>query len=117
MPEQKRPLQNGVLHSELIANGYANHKEHKSRPKLKNIQQHNNVDISQEVARAVQSLKTDIERLANKVNILENTAKTSKMIAKWKHSIFGVSPPFLAFIVAWPFIATVVINRFFYKRK
>lgn len=117
VPEPRRGLANGIIYSEqLMANGISALKEHKPRSKSKTTQ--HAVDISQEVSRAVQTLKSDIERLTNKVHILENAAKTSSSVAvKRKTGLLrGVSPQLLAFIVIWPFVATFVMRRILYRK-
>jgi len=110
VPEPRKPLANGIIYSESISNGFSTHKDHKSRPKQKHAL-HNNIDISQEISQAVQSLKTDIERLANKVNILENAAKSSSVVKRKPTLLSGMSPQLLTFIVVWPFIATFIMSR------
>lgn len=117
MPEPKKLVPNGTIPSEPSSNGISN--QHKSRSKTKLYsQQQNEVDISQEVTRAVQSLRLDIERLTNKINSLEDSNRALALTRKKKGGFFGeLSPHLLAFIVLWPFVATFIANRFFVKRK
>lgn len=118
MPEPKKLVPNGTIPSESLTNGIS--KEHKSRSKTKSIsQQHqNDVDISQEVARAVQSLRLDIERLTNKINSLEDSNRAVALARKKKGWFLSdLSPQLLAFIILWPFVATFIANRFLLRRK
>lgn len=117
MPEPKKLIPNGAIPSEPLTNGIS--KEHKSRSKTKlNIQQQSDVDISQEVMRAVQSLRLDIERLTNKINSLEDSNRAVALARKKKGWFFGeLSPQLFAFIVLWPFVATFIANRFLIRRK
>lgn len=118
VPEPRKTLPNGVIYSEqAISNGISVYKDHKSRVRSK-LMVHSSIDISQEVSQAVQNLKLDIERLTNKVNMLENAAKTSSGLAvKGKLGVFsGVSPQLLAFIIVWPFVATFIMRRFLIRK-
>lgn len=118
MPEPRKLVPNGTIPSESLTNGIL--KEHKSRSKTKLIpqQQQNDVDISLEVARTVQSLRLDIERLTNKINSLEDSNRAVALARKKKGWFFGdLSPQLLAFIILWPFIATFIANRFLVRSK
>ncbi|KAJ3636768.1 hypothetical protein MTP99_000281 [Tenebrio molitor] len=90
------------------ANGYIP-REHVSRSRTK---PQGGVDVSQEVSRAVQSLKADVERLTNKIHTLERSN-----VAVRKHRFPAMSLEVVAFIIAWPFLATFIMNRYFYNRK
>lgn len=115
MPEPKKLVPNGTIPNE---NGVA--REHKSRSKTKlthqqQQQQQNDIDISHEVARAVQSLRLDIERLTNKINSLEDSNR-ALAVARKKKSWF-LSPQLLAFLILWPFLATFITNKFLVRRN
>lgn len=114
VPEPKKLVPNGSIPSEPLTNGIS--REHKSRSKTKSISQiqQNDVDISQEVMRAVQSLRLDIERLTNKINSLEDSNRAVALAKKKKD---GLSLQWFAFIVLWPFVATFITNRFLIRRK
>lgn len=116
MPEPKKLVPNGTIPNESISNGIT--REHKSRSKTKSNSQQHDVDISQEVTRAVQSLRLDIERLTNKINSLEDSNRAVALARKRKGWFFGdLSPQLLAFIVLWPFLATFIANRFLIRGK
>jgi len=115
VPEPRKPLMNGMIYSEPVTNGLSALKEHKSKPKPRSTL-HNNIDISLEISQAVQSLRTDIERLANKVNILENAAKTNSAVQRKPTLLSNMSPQLLTFIVVWPFVATFIMHRFLYRK-
>ncbi|EFA06332.2 hypothetical protein TcasGA2_TC009203 [Tribolium castaneum] len=101
-PESKK------VNSEQMSNGYIP-KEHVSRSRTK---PQTSVDISQEVSRAVQSLKADVERLTSKINTLERSN-----VAVSKHRSTGLSLEAIAFIIAWPFVASFILNRYVFNRK
>ncbi|XP_066143689.1 acyl-CoA-binding domain-containing protein 5 [Euwallacea fornicatus] len=74
------------------------------------------VDISQEVARTVQSLRIDLARLTERVSMLEPSLK--KSLARRKKPIFGELRPQIAiFIIIWPFIVSFIVNRWSLRRK
>ncbi|XP_017781616.1 PREDICTED: acyl-CoA-binding domain-containing protein 5 [Nicrophorus vespilloides] len=77
---------------------------HVARPKTRQ----NSIDISQEVAKAVQSLKTDIDNLGSKVHALEK----NRMRSQRSKGIFGLSASTLVFIVIWPFVANFIMHRY-----
>ncbi|XP_044747466.1 acyl-CoA-binding domain-containing protein 5 [Coccinella septempunctata] len=89
------PNMNGILQKEHVS---------RSRTKVQNI------DISLEVSKAVQSLQLDIESLRHKVQILEKDR--SAVATKNKHMFGEFSPALVTFIVVWPFLCTIVMNRF-----
>lgn len=91
-----------------MSNGYIP-KEHVSRSRTKS---QTSVDVSQEVSRAVQSLKADIERLTTKINTLERST-----VAVSKQRFTGLSLEAIVFIIAWPFLASFIMNRYVYNRK
>lgn len=101
-----------------MTNGIPMYKEHKSRARSK-PSTHNNIDISQEITQTVENLKRDIERLTNKVNLIENVTKTaSKLEIKRKRGFLGgVSPQLLAFVIVWPFLVTFIMRRFLYRKQ
>lgn len=108
---------NGFLTKETLSNGVVQ-TQHISRSKVKHDPS-SNVDISQEVMKAVQSLKVDIERLNGKITTLESRAKTapaSSLALGGNKSLFGISPQLLAFIILWPFVAQFVFNRFLVRK-
>lgn len=89
------PNMNGILQKEHLS---------RSRTKVQNI------DISLEISRAVQNLQSDIESLRHKVQILE---KDRFALATKNKRIFGeFSPALVTFIVVWPFLCTIVMNRY-----
>lgn len=69
-----------------------------------------NIDISLEVSRAVQSLQMDLESLRHKVHILEKDR--TALATKRKHTFGELSPALVTFVVVWPFLCTIVMNRF-----
>lgn len=116
MPEPKKQLPNGSIPSEPVVNGISGHK---SRSKTKSTQQHHDsVDISSEVDKTVQKLKADLDRLTNKVNVLENTYRAStSTVTKKKNWFFGgVTPQVIAFIVLWPFLASFVTSKYLVRK-
>lgn len=75
------------------------------------------VDISQEVLKTIQCLKSDIERLTSKISHLEKSATKMTVVKKGTRFTFkNVSPSLLAFIVLWPFI-THSLLRYWSNRK
>lgn len=76
-----------------------------------------NIDISQEITKTVQSLKSDIERLNNKITSLEIVQKKVKDHVKTNGIFGGISSQILVLIFLWPFIATFVTNRFLLNRN
>lgn len=75
-------------------------------------------DISQEVLKAVQNLKVDLERLNNKISHLEMNLKSAKKHLQTRTTvqILGISPTLLAFIIAWPFITNFIIRRYLIRK-
>ncbi|KAL3285706.1 hypothetical protein HHI36_000236 [Cryptolaemus montrouzieri] len=102
-PEPRRVV-NDSLYFEPTMNGILQ-KEHVSRSRTRV----HNVDVSNEISRAVQSLQLDIESLRNKVQTLE---KDRTVATKNTHFFGQFSPAMVTFIVVWPFLCTFVINRF-----
>ncbi|XP_022913820.1 acyl-CoA-binding domain-containing protein 5 [Onthophagus taurus] len=111
-PEPRKLIPNG--HHIPLTNGYPQNKDH-SKPKK---QRKPSVDISQEIAKAVQSLKSDIEALKGKVMAVE-TAQTAAMVSATKRKNWWqeVSPQLLTFIIIWPFVASLMLSRFLVKRS
>jgi len=110
--EFKKPLTNGISNnSEPMMNGIS----HRSRPKQKTVSVNaNHVDISQEISVAVQSLRADIEKLNSKVASLENLSKNLSAMKKrekvsWK--LKDIPPAYVTFIVVWPFVTYLIMNR------
>lgn len=106
LPEPRKVLMNGSIHM----NGVIAHKEpsRQTKPPV-------GVDISQEISKAVQSLKNDIELLSNKVTNIERRSQVagrSKAI-----SLKHLSPQLLTFLVVWPFVAVFITNKFLNRRK
>ncbi|CAH1283232.1 unnamed protein product [Diabrotica balteata] len=107
------PQRMNISH-DVIPNGYIQtaQNQHTSRSKIKST---TNVDVSQEISLAVQSLRADIENISKKVNSLENA---NRLVAKRQKRLFpGVPNNFLVFVIAWPFIATFIMNRYLYRRN
>lgn len=114
--DPRKPIANGTIYRDTLTNGI-HQKEHISRSKTKaplNQNPNSNVDIFQEVLKAVQNLKTDIDSLKSEINQLEASSKRQVQLQQAKQmSLFGgLSPQFLAFLLAWPFIANFIMNRF-----
>ncbi|KAK4884535.1 hypothetical protein RN001_000806 [Aquatica leii] len=113
IPEPKRHLENGLYYQDRIANGYGIHKD-SARTKVRNL--HATVDVSREIADAVHTLRLDIEKLTYKVNALENSAKLTTT-TKPKHTFLNNVPShFIAFIILWPFMASLICHRFLYRK-
>ncbi|CAG9859484.1 unnamed protein product [Phyllotreta striolata] len=95
----------------ISADGSASHSVQNHISKSKNP----NIDVSQEINRAVQSLRGDIERLSKKVVSLENSSSAVKM---QRRGLFdGVPTRLVVFLVVWPFIAQFITNRFLNRRR
>ncbi|XP_056630080.1 acyl-CoA-binding domain-containing protein 5 [Diorhabda sublineata] len=111
--ENPVPLRNNT-YNETIPNGYVNNSQsqHIARPKIKST---SNIDISQEITKAVQSLRVDIEKLSQKVSTLESS-KTS-LVARQRGMFSGVSKQFLVFVIIWPFITHLILNRYYSRRN
>lgn len=103
-PEPRRTTKE-YLYYEPNMNGVIQ-KEHVSRSRTK-VQ---NVDISFEISRAVQSLQVDVENLRQKVQILEKDR--SLCDTKSKRILGEFSPALVTFVIVWPFLCTIVMNRF-----
>lgn len=93
----------------------------RSRPKTKNPINETNavyrVDISQEITRTVQSLKTDLERLTNRISSLEKSASNSAVNKQARVISFrNISPSLLAFLILWPFLTHSLI-RYWSNKK
>ncbi|KAG5899546.1 hypothetical protein JTB14_008232 [Gonioctena quinquepunctata] len=100
---------------EIIPNGFiqSGQNHHISRPRTRPI---SNVDISQEVSKAVQSLKSDIERLTNRVSSIENASKNTVALKRRKGMFGGMSTQLIIFILTWPFVTHFIMNRFITRR-
>lgn len=112
----KESLTNG--RKENLPNGHGPKEHNRSRSKTKSNltepSQPHQVDISQEISKAVHSLKSDLDRLSNRINSLE---KTSKAVSKHKYLSFkNISPSLLAFLIIWPFV-THSVMRYWSNRK
>lgn len=107
-------MANGLVHFEPITNGISSHKDHKSRGKTKVVTNH--VDITNEVSEAVKRIKLDIDRLTNKVNILESAAKSNAAMKRKPKLFSEISPQLLSFIIIWPLLATFIMQRFLYRK-
>ncbi|KAJ8955798.1 hypothetical protein NQ318_005339 [Aromia moschata] len=75
-PEPRKYIPTYISSSEALPNGHVQHpqSQHISRPRIRS---QSSVDISQEVSKAVQSLKVDIERLTSKVNSIEKANRSA----------------------------------------
>lgn len=114
MPEPRKQIPNGTLVNEPMTNGISSHK---SRSKTKSSYQQNDVNISQEVAKAVQSIKLDLDRLTNKINCLENAYHASAIERKKTYWLpNGLTPQLIAFIVLWPFLASFITAKFIVRK-
>lgn len=115
----KEILTNGHGPKETMTNGHGPKDRSRSKTKTNVTNDANtyNVDISQEIAKTVHSLKTDLDRLSNRINSLE---KNSSKMAVTKHtrriSFANISPSFLAFLIIWPFVTHSVL-RYLSNRK
>lgn len=92
-------------------------KEHKARNKTKSTPPPP-IDISQEISKAVQSLKTDIEALSLKVSAIERARiqPIAEKQMKKKHWWLDLQPQLIAFLIVWPFIASLIVNRFLSRK-
>ncbi|KAL1501195.1 hypothetical protein ABEB36_006570 [Hypothenemus hampei] len=77
--------------------------------------QSNTIDISSEIAKAVENLKVDIERLANQVNTLE--AVNKRALTRKRRFFFSMNSGVVAFMVVWPFVASFLTHRLFLRHK
>ncbi|KAJ8928824.1 hypothetical protein NQ314_018556 [Rhamnusium bicolor] len=113
-PEPRKNIPNNISNFESLPNGHIQHTQtqHISRSRTKS--QHN-VDISQEISKAVQSLKVDVERLTVKINSIQNANKSTA--AAQKKFFGGMSPQFIVFVLIWPIVVNFIMNRFVVRRK
>lgn len=102
-------ISNGSIYPELT-NSLGGKLEHISRSRTK---QQSNVDVSNEVSKAVQSLRLEIERLTYKINTLEH----SNSLVKRNKGLNDMPFKLIAFIIVWPFLASFIMKRYFYSRK
>lgn len=110
-PDVRRIL--NISNNETIPNGIHG-QTHVSRSKPKSNS--TNVDVSQEITKAIQSLRGDIERLTKKVTTLESTRSTNTL--NHKRGFFnGMSTQLIVFIITWPFIVQFITNRYFSRRR
>ncbi|KAI4467463.1 acyl-coa-binding protein acbp [Holotrichia oblita] len=115
-PEPKRLIPNGTAIPPPIVNGYVS-KEHKPKSKPKTTMSHQ-IDISQEISAAVQSLKADIEALSLKISAIEKVrAQTLDRQVKKKHWLLDMQPQLIAFLIVWPFVASFIVNRFVNRKQ
>lgn len=114
MPEPRKLIPNGTIVNEPMTNGISSHR---SRSKTKASHQQHDVDISQEVAKTVQNIKLDLERLTNKINSLENAYGTLAL-QKTKKTLLpdGISPHMIAFVILWPFLASFLTAKFIVRK-
>lgn len=110
IPEPRKILSS----SENIPNGYVQKPQiqHESRTRTR---PHSNIDISQEISKAVQSLKGDIDKLNNKIISMENTKRNTNIV-RHKGFFGGLSTQVVIFMFAWPFVAHIVMNKFISRR-
>nr|CAH7717888.1 unnamed protein product [Callosobruchus chinensis]CAH7751913.1 unnamed protein product [Callosobruchus chinensis] len=74
-----------------------------------------NVDISQEISRAVSTLKTDIDKLNKRLDTIECSSKST---LKSRRLFFGGLPNrAIVFILLWPFVVNFIMNRVIVRRK
>ncbi|CAH1116497.1 unnamed protein product [Phaedon cochleariae] len=73
------------------------------------------IDISQEISKAVQSLRSDIGRLTDRMDSIENASKTITQ-SRRKGMFGGMSMQLIVFIVTWPFVAHLIMNRYLSRR-
>lgn len=69
-------------------------------------------DISQEITKAVQSLKADVEKLNSKISSLEQVKVTDR-----KHHYQGMSIQVLSFVILWPLVASFIMNKYVFNKK
>lgn len=116
----KETMTNGHGHKDL-PNGHGPKETNRSSRSTKTKSHNTNstdyqVDISQEISKAVQSLKTDLDRLSNRINNLEKNSSNTAM-TKYKYISFSnISPSLLAFLIIWPFVTHSVL-RYWSNRK
>ncbi|CAG9759692.1 unnamed protein product [Ceutorhynchus assimilis] len=78
--------------------------------------QHNQLDISQEIAKTIESLKADVQKLSNQVATVEMNNK--KVLLRRKSGVFAnLQPQTVVFIILWPFIANFILNRWILRKK
>ncbi|KAJ8925526.1 hypothetical protein NQ315_009365 [Exocentrus adspersus] len=113
-PEPRKYIPGHISVNETIPNGYVPSApaQHISRSRTKS---QSNVDISQEISKAVQHLKADIEKLTAKVNSLDNNRNVALQRKNWY--VGGLSPRLFVFFLVWPFIAGLIMNRFMIRRN
>ncbi|XP_018575706.1 acyl-CoA-binding domain-containing protein 5 [Anoplophora glabripennis] len=113
-PEPRKYISSNISTNEL-PNGNVLHiqSQHISRSRTK---PQNNIDISQEISRAVQNMKEDIEKLKTKVNFIENANRSAKLQRR-KWFLGETSPQVFVFLLIWPFIANFIMNRFLIRRN
>ncbi|XP_060523075.1 acyl-CoA-binding domain-containing protein 5 [Cylas formicarius] len=110
-PEPRRYGSNEPLVSSEISipNGTV---QHISRSRTRS--QNSMTDISQEVSKTIQNLKSDIEKLKNQIHNVEQISRFE--LTRWR--LFGgLSPHIVIFMVVWPFIANLLVNRWVIRKK
>lgn len=111
-PEPRKYISSNISTNEFH-NGYIpQQSQHVSRSRSK---PQSNVDISQEISRAVQNLKEDIEKLKTKVNSIENVSR-SATFQRRKWFLGEMSSHVFVFLLIWPFVANFIMNRFIIMR-
>ncbi|XP_050296253.1 acyl-CoA-binding domain-containing protein 5 [Anthonomus grandis grandis] len=121
--ELPNQLQSDIVEVKVVPNGNVASSEqathlvpngvpHVSRSRTR---AHPHVDISQEIAKTIESLKGDVQRLTSQVNALEMSER--KMSVRKKGFFTGLQPQIIVFIITWPFIASLIINRWLLRRK
>lgn len=114
VPEPRKQIPNGVIVNEPMTNGISSHR---SRSKTKTSHQQYDVDITQEIAKTVQNIKLDLDRLTNKINSLENAYQTLALQKKKKSGLLdGMSPHLIAFLILWPFLASFITAKFIIRK-
>lgn len=117
IPEPRRSLENGLIPTDRMFNGYG-FKDNSSRVKSKNAP-HFNVDITQEINETINKLRIDIERISQRVTVLENTKSGLEGVSLKKHhkAFFnGMSAQLIGFLVLWPFLASFIVYRSIHRK-
>ncbi|KAK5648714.1 hypothetical protein RI129_003606 [Pyrocoelia pectoralis] len=118
IPEPRKPLENGIIHTDRIVNGYGFKENPSTRMKSKSAS-HSNVDISQEITEAINKLRLDVEHLSHRVNELENLKSDMKEASLKKHrnTFFnGMSSQLIGFLIVWPFLVSLITYRYIHRK-
>nr|AEE61380.1 unknown [Dendroctonus ponderosae] len=105
--EEKTYIPNGQAFQEETSKT-----QHVSRPRQR---AHTHlVDISVDVAKTIECLKADVQRLTNQVTSLESS--NAKALVRRKSFFSGLQPQLLVFLLVWPFLASFLVNRWVLKK-